>query len=283
MNIRHILYPYDFSCQCQAAAPFVRGMAEKFKSRITLVSVLRPIWDIHIGEPSMAHALEAKTLKSKLDGALLNELAGLQVERIVQQGDPASMVVDYAHSHGMDMIMMPTHGVGPFRALLLGSVTAKVLHDAQCAVWTSPHVEDSGMAEHAGFKNILCAFDGTPKGERALRWARDFAKAAGAELHIVHAVLSLTDWASLESERQLQERVRREAEEAALSRLEALGIGAPFSTKVGPVATVTREEALRCSADLVVVGRGVLTETFGRLRTSSLAVIRESPCPVMSV
>ena len=32
--------------------------------------------------------------------------------------------------------MMPTHGCGPLRRFLLGSVTAKVLHDVSTAVWT---------------------------------------------------------------------------------------------------------------------------------------------------
>ena len=36
---------------------------------------------------------------------------------------------------------MPTHGFGPLRRFLLGSVAAKVLHDAQCPVWTSVHTD----------------------------------------------------------------------------------------------------------------------------------------------
>ena len=37
---------------------------------------------------------------------------------------------------------MPTHGYGPFRRFILGSNTAKVLHDADCPVWTGVHVEE---------------------------------------------------------------------------------------------------------------------------------------------
>ncbi len=36
----------------------------------------------------------------------------------------------------LDLIMMPTHGGRHFRSLLIGSVTAKVLHDVRCPVWT---------------------------------------------------------------------------------------------------------------------------------------------------
>ena len=37
------------------------------------------------------------------------------------------------------------------------------------------------------------------------------------------------------------------------------------------------------NADLLVIGRGVMHETFGRLRTQSYEVIRLSPCPVLSL
>ena len=54
-------------------------------------------------------------------------------EIIVQEGDPAVNIADYASENGIDLIMMPTHGYGKFRSLLLGSVVSKVLHDADCA------------------------------------------------------------------------------------------------------------------------------------------------------
>jgi hypothetical protein len=47
--------------------------------------------------------------------------------------------VEFAANHHVDLVMMPTHGVGTFRSFLVGSVTAKVLHDANCPVWTAAH------------------------------------------------------------------------------------------------------------------------------------------------
>ena len=59
------------------------------------------------------------------------------------EGDASEVITKYAAEHGTDLIMMPTHGYGVFRGLLLGSVTAKVLHDAVCPVWTAVHVEET--------------------------------------------------------------------------------------------------------------------------------------------
>jgi hypothetical protein len=36
-------------------------------------------------------------------------------------------------------------------------------------------------------------------------------------------------------------------------------------------------------ASLVVVGRGRITHRFGQLRTHVTSIIRESPCPVLSI
>jgi len=52
--------------------------------------------------------------------------------------------------------MMPTHGLGGFRRFLLGSVTAKVLHDADCPVWTGVHLERAPHSKQLS-SGISCA------------------------------------------------------------------------------------------------------------------------------
>jgi nucleotide-binding universal stress UspA family protein len=39
----------------------------------------------------------------------------------------------------------------------------------------------------------------------------------------------------------------------------------------------------RLEADLVVIGRGASSGMLGRLRTNAYSIIRQSPCPVVSV
>jgi len=51
----------------------------------------------------------------------------------------------------------------------------------------------------------------------------------------------------------------------------------------GPVGKVVRKVGLEYDSDLLVIGRGVMHENFGRLRTESYGIIRESPCPVLSL
>src|ERR1022692_5078868 len=85
--------------------------------------------------------------------------ADAAVRRVVLEGDPTQTVVQFASSENCDLIVMPTHGYGPFRRFLLGSVTAKVLHDAICPVWTGPHMERAPDYATVHFRNIVCALD----------------------------------------------------------------------------------------------------------------------------
>ena len=103
-------------------------------------------------------------------------------------GDPAQMITRFAHANGVDLIMMPTHGYGPFRSLLLGSVTAKVLHDAKCPAWTAAHVEERPCQDHRACRNILCAVDGTSKSIPLMQWAASLANDLSATLRLVHVI-----------------------------------------------------------------------------------------------
>jgi nucleotide-binding universal stress UspA family protein len=61
------------------------------------------------------------------------------------------------------------------------------------------------------------------------------------------------------------------------------GTSLEISVVAGPVGKVVRKVALEYDSDLLVIGRGVMQETLGRLRTESYGIIRESPCPVLSL
>src|SRR6185437_5944190 len=121
-------------------------------------------------------------LQARLDDSLLNTFAGLKVDRIAEIGDPAQEIVSFAHTHSVDLIMMPSHGYGPFRSHLLGSVTAKVLHDASCPVWTATHVAERPRRDHLACRTIICAVDGTRESVSLIRWAADIASDTGAVL-----------------------------------------------------------------------------------------------------
>jgi nucleotide-binding universal stress UspA family protein len=287
LAIKNILFPIDFSERCCGAAPFVQGMASRFGSKITVMSVLYPFWQTGMGDPSAAMAVDVNALKgdleARLSGAFEREFAGIPVQRVVDVGEPADVITRFAQAEGVDLIMMPTHGYGPFRSLLLGSITAKVLHDAECPVWTATHIEEPPARSHLACRNVLCAIDGTPKSAPLMEWAARFAKDTGAALRFVHAVSGVEGWPERQLDREFEEGLRKDAHEKIERLQQSIGVPAPVCVAVGNVAGAVREEARRHGSDLIVIGRGILHETLGRLRTHSYGIIRHAPCPVLSV
>jgi nucleotide-binding universal stress UspA family protein len=148
-------------------------------------------------------------------------------------------------------------------------------------VWTAAHTDAQQAPDLP--KRILCALDGTPASVPLLKWAGEFSKAVGASLALLHVVPPISDWVSLESERTLQEQVRNRARAKIADFQAQAGIAAPLRVAVGAIATSVVEEARQEGANLILIGRGSLHSTLGRLRTHAYGIIHQSPCPVLSV
>jgi hypothetical protein len=61
------------------------------------------------------------------------------------------------------------------------------------------------------------------------------------------------------------------------------GTSLEVSVEAGAVSRVVGDAAKEFDADLLVSGRGKMHATFGRLRSNGYAIIRDSPCPVLSI
>ncbi len=244
----HILFPIDFSDRCQAARPFVTSWVQRFNAKVTLLHTIQiPIsayggpdgYPITVDVPGIEASARTRLDRFEFDRA----------ERIVKLGDPAYEIIQYAAKNGVDLIMMPTHGYGPFRSMLLGSTAAKVLHDAHCPVWTSAHTEEASM--HSEIRNVLCAIDGSAA---LIQSASEIAAAFEAKLRLVHAGFQQDAGTNLE-----------------------------VRVDEGPVSHVVRDAVLAENADLVIIGGGKAHKALGRLRSNAYAIIRDSPCPVLSI
>jgi nucleotide-binding universal stress UspA family protein len=259
---KRILFPVDFSERCTDAARMVETFAGHFQAELTLLHVLEPL--TYNDLPVDATALT----RQQLSGYLAEELKHFDVNRVVLAGESASKIAAYAHANLFDLIMLPTHGYGRFRRLMLGSVAAKVLHDADCPVWTGVHMEQVPRLEDIAFRKIVCAIDLGEQSCPTLRWATEFAAEFGASLTVVHAV---------------QQAKEEDAKERVQAIKNCVGSGAQVSVIGGEVAYAVCGAAGREKADLLVIGRSVAEGMLGRLKANAYSIIRQSPCPVVSV
>lgn len=66
-------------------------------------------------------------------------IAASSAEAVVRVGRAADVIVSYATEMSADVIVMGTHGYGPVKRFMLGSVADRVLRQATCPVFTIPH------------------------------------------------------------------------------------------------------------------------------------------------
>jgi nucleotide-binding universal stress UspA family protein len=286
IGFQRILFPVDFSARCAAAIPSVQAMVRRFSSELTVLHVVDlPAAGIAPPEAAAwATLIGADRLRKEgeiaLGSFLQREFPGMQVKAESAEGDPAGMIADYARDLKADLIMLPTSGRGSFRRLLLGSVTAKVLHDTALPVWTGVHAEQIAAHPPGRWRRVLCALEDDPRDLPLLQWAAEFASGQKLELRLVHAVHGPED---CEDNPGFREFLFNTAQER-IGKLQAQA-GTKFEVcfQLGEPGRIVHQAALGYSADLVLIGRGVLQKTFGRLRSSAYEIIREAACPVISV
>jgi nucleotide-binding universal stress UspA family protein len=282
LSLARILLPVDLSDRCIGEAGYAVRLAQHFNSEITLLHILSPLdlagtWEGLVSE-------RTDRARRDLDAFLDDELRHLPVRRVLEEGDPAAKIVECARAGQFSLIMMPTHGYGPFRRLLLGSVTAKVLHDADCPVWTGVHMERAAHVGSMGLHHIVCAVDLGPQSAAVLNWASCMAAEFEASLSLIHVVTALDPrteeyYLSQEWRAHLMKCAKADVEELQTT----LGTRADVHLKIGDVHRAVCTAADDLKADLLVTGRGAMPGVTGRLPSNTYAIIRDSPCPVVIV
>lgn len=289
MKYERILFPVDFSDRCRAVAPFVSAIAKRDGACVTLASLIEApvMWYGAAEAPcipdlSMPHWIE----EAEQNLAFFAEelLPGVNTKIEVAEGDPGSTIASLATVLKSDLIMMPTRGRGRFRAALLGSVTAKVLHDAECPVWTAAHAEEPAYPASPEWRKVVCAVDTTPDALNLIRYARDIAATSQAKIHLVHALPPPTEgFPEKYFDREFEISLKQAARKALGGMQNEAGTNFQLCIEAGKTSEVVAAVAREDEADLVLIGRGALPHFGGRLRTNVYAIVRDSPCPVLSV
>ena len=266
-----ILLPVDFSERSLEATRQAEVLARHFHSDVTVLHVVDPP-EQEFGrfEPGGVKARELEML-------LARDFTGASISRIVRDGSPAREILDLAGSNRVDLIVMASHGYGPFESFLTGSVTAEVLRDASCPVWITAQAQQ-GLPPM--FRNVLCAVDLGPRSESVANWASRFAAAFMAHVFVLHVLRSLESGEQPDSPDEWLSQTEREE----LGKVkETLAKDGQILFAGGDVPEAVCRQAKDLHADLVVIGRSPKAGDVGSTCTTSFTIIRESPCPVVSV
>jgi universal stress protein A len=139
-----ILVPTDFSAPSDAALATAKSLAVRFGASIHLIHVLQDPYataafaaEIHGYIPSGIKESWQAQAQTQLDEQLsAAERTQFRATTTVLFGPSAKSIVEYAHDHAMNLIVMGTHGRAGVAHLLIGSVAERVVRTAECPVLT---------------------------------------------------------------------------------------------------------------------------------------------------
>jgi universal stress protein A len=136
-----ILLAIDESIFSQAATKVVVQQMRPGQTELCVLHVVEPLSNfpyVYKGQAVNLKALQQERVREGRElvqrvGQLLSK-AGFKVQRVVEEGDPRSAIIDQAARGKADLIIVGSHGKKGLSRFMLGSVAEYVARYARCSV-----------------------------------------------------------------------------------------------------------------------------------------------------
>ena len=113
-------------------------LAQRIGSEVNVLHVMENVPKLYIeSQKLLEQLLAARTDEGKkiLDKCILEaKNNGVTIKTELQEGDPASVILELSKRDRYDTIAIGTRGLGRFKGLILGSVSSKVVHHSECSI-----------------------------------------------------------------------------------------------------------------------------------------------------
>lgn len=192
--IDSILFACDFSDASERALAYGVDLAERAGASLQCLHVQEvKMGPLVGGNPSPEGGTEAllDRFEERCRSDLFTHLRELGDEQVSyaaeRSGAVAPAVVQYAEEHGIDLIVMGTHGRRGARRFFFGSVAEEVLRTAPCPVLAT-RTSDEQASGAASVDRLVVPIDFSDASRSALRYATQLARVYGAPMTLVHAV-----------------------------------------------------------------------------------------------
>jgi nucleotide-binding universal stress UspA family protein len=290
LSLRKILVPIVFTDTSRHVVHQAAWLARRFHAEMILLHVVTPL-SYPVGVLESGHEITARDLhahivqraQKDLDQELRPDLDGIVVTRVLLRGSPAEEIVKTTRDQDVDLIVMSTKGHGPFYRFLLGSVTAKVLHESPCPVWTGAHLEEAPAGEFS-LRHVLCSVDLTDHSHHTVSLAAEMAAAVDATLMLVHITAGVEIYGPGGSyaDPVWEEKIVGFAAAEIAKLQQAVGTKAEVIIDSGNVPELLNRAAEQTKADVLIIGHIPGRSHLGD-NGNGYGIIRESHIPVLSV
>jgi nucleotide-binding universal stress UspA family protein len=130
--MKTILIATDGSPGARAAVAEGLDFAEETDADVLFVAIRQPSLQV-LGDPYWQQSLsnELARLRPALQEAVEEaDSRGISADYDLLEGDPGERILELARSRDVDLIVIGSRGLGAVASVILGSVSKRVLHDA---------------------------------------------------------------------------------------------------------------------------------------------------------
>ncbi len=289
-SYERILCPVDFSEFSKCALAFAGSIAKRYRSNLLVQHVVEVQHKI---EASFAMATTYSEYREYLRARGEEDLAkftsdslaaDLDPIRVISDGSATDVILSFAATESVDLIVMGTHGRRGLDRFMLGSVTERVVRKATCPVLAvhgraAEFAEAGQLSATRGGKVLLCSDLSAPS-HVAFEYGWSLAAEYGAELTLVHVLEAVRGEASTgkciaRAMECLESLAPPEGYRLPPPKV-AIRIGRPYE-EIAALATEGEFDVVVMSAH----GEGVRDPAvFG---STTHRVIQLGPCPVLVV
>lgn len=270
LQFKTILVAADFSESGSAALRYAQAIALRHKSVLVIVHIIDPVsYAFPEGVPDWADQAAREELRKTEEET---NRKGIPTHSVVATGMVYERILETAHDHHADLMVLGTRAKTGIGRAALGTVARHLLARATCPVLTVPPNADAHLPWAGRWRRVLVATDFTAASSSALNHAQ---RITDEQLVVLHAAPNSTEHACRRCLEQLRFLVPFN---------ESHTVPVEHTIATGEAGRAIAEHANKFHADLVVLGSPLNVLSDEDFHTSTvLQVISEVNCPVLCV
>lgn len=225
---------------------------------------------------------DAKEIAANTAERVAGMFPGWTVEPHATYGSPAWEILSRANKFKPDLIVAGSQGLSAFKRIWLGSVSQKLVAEADCSVRVARRSSDADSSAEKGPEDVrlVIGFDGTDGAERAVASVRRRVWKPGTRIRVVIAEDYEVDRQAFSGEETVSKLEKRGAE--IVSEFEQMGLEASLEISEDDPKDVILQAAEDLSADCIFVGATKFASKMERLLIGSVssAIAARANCSV---
>jgi nucleotide-binding universal stress UspA family protein len=280
ISFKNILFLTDFTPASEAAYPYALAFARRFDARL---------YPAHAVASPMLSEIEAP-VAADITAKMEEEQRTRLVELVKNTGMPSTVLMTreaienaaphWINEHGIDLIVMGTHGRKGIERIFLGSTAEAIVREASCPVLTvGPGVRPQ-PAGKLDIEKVLFATSLTKEQEPAVPYALSFAREWDAALTALHV---LPTPAETQENWEFLADIARDEMKQLIPTDEGRPHKTDFFVEAGDAAAKILEYANKLQPGLIVLGLYQNRTSTHFRRGVAYKVISSAPCAVLTV